>query len=284
MQTPRTTRMKDTSMKTSIRQQGLNAVVAALAIGATAGAWAADEAAKERDPREFTYLQLAGGAAMATSAPVNVGLGASVQLHGRASYDRGTLWGATLGYQFLREEDEQDKEKRLAAVSRGETPKEAQPMRAELEFWNASVTRNTIQVAAETVHPNDKVKPRALFLNVAIPIGESEEFFQPEDPKRLPEPLWRTWLGAGVGPANLSYPSASALAGCNCLRQASGSGLAYQLKLQFERQVSENTYLFAQIGRVWLPGVSTTQGTQATDYSRWGMNNLAVGVRWAFRD
>ena len=88
----------------------------------------------------------------------------------------------------------------------------------------------------------------------------------------------------GVGYANLSYPSASALSGCNCLREASGSGLAYQLKLQAERQVNENTYLFAQIGRVWLPGISTSQGTQQTEYGRWGVNNLMVGVRWAFRD
>ena len=49
-------------------------------------------------------------------------------------------------------------------------------------------------------------------------------------------------------------------------------------------QIDENTYLFGQIGRVWLPSVSTTQGAQTTEYGRWGINNLAIGVRWAFRD
>lgn len=234
---------------------------------------------KESDPREFNYLQLAGGAALSSSASVNVGLGNAVLLPGNASYDRGTLWGITLGRQFLRQEDE----KKQPPPAEADKPKEPQPMRVELEFWSASTTRNTIRVAAETVHPMDKVTPTAVMLNLAVPVSESEELYTPEDPKRKPEPLWRTWLGLGIGYANLSYPSASALSGCNCLRAASGNGLAYQLKLQAERQVAENTYLFGQIGRVWLPGITTTQGVQQTEYGRWGVNNLMVGVRWAFR-
>lgn len=271
--------MKNTSMTTTYTLRAVAALLAASALGA----FAADD--KERDPREFNYLQLGGGMGLSSSANVNIGLGSGVQLPGTASYDKGTLWNVTLGRQFLRDENEQDKQKRLQAGKPAD-PKEIerQPMRVEIELWSASVTRNTIAVAAEIVHPQDKIKPSALFVNVAVPIGQSEELYTPEDPKRLPEPLWRTWLGAGLGYANLSYPSASAISGCNCLREASGNGLAYQLKLQFERQVNENTYLFAQLGRVWLPGITTAQGTQQTEYGRWGINNLMVGVRWAFRD
>lgn len=236
---------------------------------------------QEADPREFNYLQLAGGVALPSTASINVGLGNAVSLPGSASYDRGTLWGVTLGRQFLRQEDENN---RVAQTAQDEKPKEPQPMRVELEFWSASSTRNTISVAAQTVRPIDKVTPTAVMLNVALPIMESDEFYQPEDPKRKPEPLWRTWLGAGLGFANVSYPSTNAISNCNCLREASGNGLAYQLKLQAERQVGENTYLFVQLGRVWLPGVSTIQGTQHTEYGRWGINNLSVGLRWAFRD
>ena len=273
--------MKVKNMKTMVFEKIL--ITTAVA-GALVGTCAAQEK-KERDPREFIYLQLAGGVALSSSNSVNVGLGSSVQLPGSASYDRGSLWGVTLGYQFLREEDEQKRlEREVKAKAEGKKLEEPQPVRAELEWWNAAVKRNTVHVAAETVHPNDTVKPRVLFLNAAMPIAESDEQYQPEDPKRKPEPLWRTWLGVGVGYANLSYPSASALSGCNCLREASGHGLAYQIKLQAERQIDENTYLFGQIGRVWLPSVSTTQGAQTTEYGRWGINNLAIGVRWAFRD
>ena len=238
---------------------------------------------KEADPREFNYLQLAGGLAMSSSANIKVGLGNGVLLPGQAQYDQGSLWGITLGGQFLREEDEQKKAQRAAAAG-SDKPQEPEPMRVELEFWSASTTRNTIQLAAETVQPMDKIKPTAVFLNLAVPISESDELYKPEDPKRKPEPLWRTWLGAGVGFGSVSYLSASAISGCNCLREASGNGMAFQVKLQAERQVGENTYLFGQIGRVWLPAVTTTQGVQQTEYGRWGINNVMVGVRWAFRD
>lgn len=271
-------------MKASKLQTTLQLLLTVTAMGAAASA-CASENQKERDPREFNYLQLAGGAALSSSADIDVGLGSIVKLPGSARYDRGSLWGVTLGRQFLREEDEQEKQKRAqASKAAGEKPQEPQPMRVELEFWNAAVKRNTITLAAETVHPNDKIKPRVLFVNLAVPIAESDEQYPPEDPKRKPEPLWRTWLGAGIGYASLSYPSASAISGCNCLREASGNGLAYQLKLQAERQIGENTYLFGQIGRVWLPSVSVAQGTIRTEYGRWGVNNLAIGVRWVFRD
>lgn len=271
--------MKNRNMSKTLPLRAVTALLAASALGAAA----ADD--KERDPREFNYMQLAGGVAMSSSANIAVGLGSIVQLPGQAQFDKGSLWSITLGRQFLRDENEEDKQKRMQ-VGKPADPKEIerQPMRLELELMNLSVTRNTIAVAAEVLHPRDKLNPSAVFLNVAIPIGQSDELYTPEDPKRLPEPLWRTWLGAGVGLANLSYPSASAISGCNCLREASGNGLAYQLKLQFERQVNENTYLFAQLGRVWLPPVGTTQGAQHTEYGRWGINNLMVGVRWAFRD
>lgn len=254
--------MKDHTMTKTFTLRALTALLAACALGA-----GATEQKKERDSREFAYVQLAGGTAMSTSGDINIGLGSIVQVPGEARYSQGRLLGVTLGYQFLRGDSDK---------------KEREPLRAELELWNAAVTRDTIGVAAETIRPRDKVKPRVLFANVAIPIGQSEELFRPEDPKLKPEPQWRTWLGAGLGLADLSYPSASALSGCNCLRQASGSGLAFQLKLQAERQVGDNTYLFAQVGRVWLPSVSTTQGVQTTEYGRWGVNNLAVGVRWSF--
>ena len=271
--------MKNQTMSKTFTLRAFAALLAASALGAAA----ADD--KARDPREFNYVQLAGGMALSSSANVNIGLGSGVQLPGQAYYDRGNLWNITLGRQFLREEDEEQKQKRLqAGATTNPQQDERQPMRIELELWNASVKRNTIAVAAQIVRPNDNIKPTALFVNAAIPIAQSDELYTPEDPKRLPEPLWRTWLGAGVGFAKLSYPGASAISGCNCLREASGNGLTFQVKLQAERQVNENTYLFAQLGRVWLPAVNTTQGAQHTEYGRWGINNLAIGVRWAFRD
>ena len=257
-----------------------------LALGSVFAASAAEND-NERDPREFNYLQLSGGLALPSSSNIQVGLGSGVRLPGHIDYNRGSFWSATLGRQFLRNEDEQEKRKRQqtdAATATDSKVEERRPWRVELELWNANAVRNTIEIGASVLHPHEKVKPSVLFLNMAMPIFQSEELYVPEDLKRTPEPLWRTWLGAGVGYANLTYASSSHLSGCNCLREASANALAYQLKLQFERQVDENTYLFAQFGRAWLPSVSTVQGGQNTEYGRWSFNDLAIGIRWMLRD
>lgn len=269
--------MKENLMNANRCCHGLRAVVLIAAMAAAAVSSAQDR--KERDPREFAYVQVAGGMALSSSADLNVGLGGRVRLPGEATYGSGGLLGLTLGYQFLREED-----RKPQASAAGGKQKEPQPWRAELELWNAAVTRDSIRVGTESVHPKDRIQPRVLFVNLAMPISESEERYASKDPKRPPQPLWRTWLGAGIGLAHLSYPNASALSGCNCLREASGSGAAFQVKLQAERQIGEDTYLFGQIGRVWLPSVTATQGAQSTEYGRWGVNNLQLGVRWVFRD
>ena len=268
--------MKTQTMNKNFTLRGLVAILAINALGTAV----AEE--KERDPREFNYLQLSAGVGMSSSADVNVGLGSGVQLPGSASYSKATLGSIILGRQFLRDENEEAKQKRLQAGAPVDPKQDdRQPMRLELELFNALVTRDTINVATATLHPHDSVKPRAVLVNLAIPIGQSDERYTSEDPKRQTEPLWRIWAGAGLGYADVRYPSASAISGCNCLREASGNGLAFQLKLQAERQVGENTFLFAQVGRVWLPAVTTTQGAQQTEYGRWGINNLMVGVRLA---
>lgn len=284
-------------MNRPIPPRALPGWLAAAALSASAGAWAAggERTQDPPDPREFTYLQLAAGSALSTRGDVNVGLGSGVQLAGRAGYERGPVWGLTLGRQFLREEDrqaarapqtpqtpqaQQPPAAGATASASAPPPEPPRPLRVELELWQASLTRHTVEVGVQKVHPDDKVKPRAVFVNLAIPVAQSDEHYAREDKRQPTEPLWRTWLGAGLGYASQSYPAASAIASCNCLRQASGSGLAFQLKLQAERQFGDNTYLFGQIGRVWLPAVSTTEGAQRTDYARWGVNQVVVGVRW----
>ena len=99
--------MKDQEMSKTFSSRMLVALLAASAMS-----MAAAQDKKDRDPREFTYFQLAGGSALTSSAGIDVGLGAGVQLPGDAHYGRGNLWGLTLGYQFLRQEDEKARQQR----------------------------------------------------------------------------------------------------------------------------------------------------------------------------
>ena len=273
--------MKDRTMKFMFCKKSLQTLLLEALIGHTAIAWAEIDKEK-RNEHDFTYMQFAIGRALQYTSPIHVNLGAGVKLLGQSSYDDGNVLGFTLGRQFLREEDDKEKQLRIDALKRGEKYELPKPKRVELEFWNATVNRHTVKLATLTAHPNDQIKPRVLFVNAAIPIAESEEQYQPEDPNRKSEPLWRSWLGVGVGFANLSYPSASVISNCNCLRAASDTGLAFQIKLQVERQVDENTYLFGQIGRIWLPSVTTVEAAQRTEYGQLRFNNISIGVRWIF--
>ncbi len=218
----------------------------------------------ERERQEtFWYGQGLVGQGRSGSQDLDVALGGGVALQGQASLGSGTVYSLAVGRQWLGGERDDD---------------ERTPWRGEVEYWSGSAKREQISLGALTVRPGDTVKASVLFLNGAGRIWETEE-----RGKRTQVPLWRAWFGGGVGFGRVSIPDASALAPCNCLASASGSGAAFQVKLMVERQLSESAQLVLQAGRVWLPEVSTSSG--AFPRTTWGtrsVDQLQVGLRFAF--
>lgn len=241
----------------------------ALALAAVTGAAFAaaprlgpQEKAERERQETFWYGQAQVGQGRSGSQDVDVALGGGVNLSGQASLGAGTVYSLAVGRQWLGGERDDD---------------ERTPWRLEGEFWSGSAKREQVSLGALTVRPGDTVRASALFLNGAGRVWESEE-----RGKRRFTPLWRAWLGAGVGFARVTVPDASALAPCNCLASASGSGVAFQVKLQAERQLSENAQLVLQAGRVWLPDATTGGGLPKTTWGARSVDQLLVGVRFAF--
>ena len=262
----------------------------AMAAWATAaalhGTASAQAASSKEDDLDFNYVQLGAGWAFPSKAPLKVNLGRGVELAGETQFSGGGAYSLVLGRQFYRDRDD-DGTVRAPRGSREDEQDETKPMRVELELWTAQLKRQRIQFGNFTTRPNDSVQPQVVFLNLALPIAESDERVQvgaDEQPReRGNEPLWRWWLGAGVGYASMKYPNASFIEGCDCLRAAEGRGLAVQLKLMGERRVGQDTYLFGQVGQVWLPGVGLNGGgSGSTNYDRINITGLKVGIRYRF--
>ena len=258
-------------------------LAAALAFSVIASSTYASDAQKEdgsKDEHDHNYLQVMGGFVGSSSASLNANLGNGVQVPGNVQYDAGSAFSVVFGRQFYRER-ERDESKRKP----GQSSHELSPWRLELEWWNASAKRREITLAARTLNPGDRVRPKVLFLNVALPIAESDERVKIKDnekPRELgDEPLWRWWLGAGVGLARTRYPGTTAVSGCDCLRATSDTGLAFQLKLIGERRVAQDIYLFGQLGAVRLPKTEVTT-VPGTSFGTRGVGQVLIGLRFAF--
>lgn len=247
-----------------------------------------------RQSQETTwYVQSLWGRALSSDQGVAVHLGGPVSLQGTATYAAGGAYSLAVGKQWLgsRRQDEKDNKQASDHCPQAdhrvsdaeprrisERDQDCLPWRAELEFWAGDAKRQSIDVGALHVKPADTVRASVLFLNGAFRLTESDEL-----QKNL-LPTWRTWLAAGVGYARINYPGVTGLSGCNCLAAVGDTGLALQLKLLVERQVSENTQLVFQAGRIWLPKISTTAGVfPQTEWQDRGVNQLMLGLRYAFR-
>jgi hypothetical protein len=257
-----------------------------MTLASSPSAWA-QSGSKTDDDLNFVYAQLGAGWALKSQASLTADLGRGVSVSGRTQYGAGPAFSGVLGWQFYRDRDE-DGVTRAPKGSREDEQDEAKPVRVELELWTAQLKRQQIQLGTVRATPQDAVRPQVVFLNVALPIAQSDEHVTldaDEKPReRGNEPLWRWWLGAGIGYASLSYQSATGQTGCDCLRATDGKGLAWQLKLMGERRVREDTYAFGEIGHVWLPSI-TSKGASAgsAEHGRWGTTHVQVGLRWAFR-
>ncbi|PUE37957.1 hypothetical protein B9Z46_04570 [Limnohabitans sp. Hippo4] len=240
------------------------------------------------------YVQGMVGQGTSGNQALTVSLGGPVKLEGVANYGAGPVYGIAIGKQWLGSPKNNEAEQKQQSdkcpqvdhlMKEGVEPKriseredDCLPLRAEVEFWGAKAKRESISVGALKVTPLDTVRVNAVFLNGAFRLAESEEL------QENLLPTWRTWLGAGIGYANMEYPDVRAISGCNCFAALSDSGLAVQLKLMIERQLSENTQLVFQAGRVWLPSIQSPDAQMPqTQWHKRNVNQLLIGLRHSFR-
>jgi hypothetical protein len=199
--------------------------------------------------------QLAG-----TSTPVTLNMGGPVVLEGQQQLGEGPGISLSVGKQFTSYEE--------GAATKA--------WRVEAQALTGSFKRTSASVSTLEFNPDDKVQANVLLLNVSWQLAKSEEVYGPGE-----SPLWRTWLGVGLGVANVSVPKPAALVGgCSCFNAASGSGWAYQLKLSVERKISaDNWFLQGQIARLGLSAVSTAGSNfPQTRYGAISTNVLSFGV------
>lgn len=208
------------------------------------------------------YLQGALGAWAPQKQSLHVDLGGPVSLDGQVQYGSGFSGALALGRQSWLERQEGS----------------PIPFRLEVEGWHGTGKRRSVELGVLQVRPDDSLQASALFLNGWLRVHRGEEM----DAQH--QALWSLWLGAGTGYASVKYPEAAAMAGCNCLRAASQSGGASQLKLSLERQVSERTRWVMQLGQVFLPAAKTSGDlVPQTAYARLQGPTLSFGLRMDLR-
>ncbi len=201
-----------------------------------------------------------GTGALARSVSVSgggpeVSLGGGVQVAGSTDHGTARAGALAIGHEWRRLRD-------------GEAPRH---VRLEGEWWSARLPRESVRLGTTTAHAGDAVRAQALFVNGLVRLATTEHS--------------RWWAGAGLGWASVRVPDGSALfpafASCGCLRAESGSGLAWRLKLQGERAVSEHAAVFAELAYTRLP-TAGGGSAPAASYGGWGVTTVGVGVRLRF--
>ena len=200
--------------------------------------------------------QLAG-----STSPATLNMGGPVILDGQQTLGAGTGISLSLGKQF---------------TSRKDDGTASNAWRVEVEALSGTLRRTDVSVGTLVFSPDDSIRVNAIFLNAAYQLTTSEERYG-----ATRSSLWRTWLGAGVGSAEVDIPKANNTpSGCNCFNPVKSSGPAYQVKLAVERQISsDNWFLYGQLARLWLPAASTPSATlPQTQYGKLSTNLISFGV------
>lgn len=238
---------------------GLRAVALALGLGALGGPQAWASAADAADAPGW-YATLSAGAKLGSgSSDTRVDMSGPpvpISLSGQTQWGHGPVVSVAVGRQMRSEGNDAADDKQL--------------LRLEGEWWHGRVQRQSVRVAALNANTSDSMTANALFLNGLVRVASTENT--------------RWWVGAGVGIARAELPDASSIAAsCGCLGAASGNGAAFRLKAQAERWLSESTAVFAELGYVRLPGISTSgSGFPQTHYDGVGVTHLSVGLRTRF--
>lgn len=240
----------DNTTKTMNRYTHTSRLAAALLLtlaGASAHAQTADEPALYANITLGQSVAVAGGDA-------RVDFGSGVSAAGTIAYDNGAAGSLAFGREFISENKDDNEE-----------PKH---YRLEGELWAGRVQRASMVVNDTPVTRRDAINAQALFVNGLV------RFFNGEH--------YRGWLGAGIGWGRVSVPSAQdAFEGCNCFGEKIVTGLAYRVKLQVQRDLTESTKLFAEVGYIRLPAGSTGS-SPSTHYGALGVTAVGIGLEKRF--
>lgn len=249
-------------MFTASLSRANTALIAAVALFSVHSVNAQASQQAQKDAENFWYVQGSLGILNDSHSSIDSKLSELVQVSGRAFFDQGKTGSIAVGRQVF------DPEK-------GERHNVG---RFELEAIVANTKRSSVRLGALNSPLGDTVRARAVMVNMIARVHESDE----KAPNKLP--LWRTWMGLGIGYGNVSYPSAN-LSNCNCLRAGESDGeMAVQAKLAVERQIGRDMMLVAQAARIWLPGAAFGSGPfPQTQYGDWGLTTYSLGLRIGFR-
>ncbi len=232
-------------MNTTTLAGGIAAALLLALANAASAAQGADE------PALYANITVGHGVAV-SGGNARVSLGGGVSAGASVGHDAGPAGSLAFGREF---------------VSKKENG-EPKHYRLEGELWAGSVKRTSITLDGTTFARRDAIDAQALFVNGLYRFYNNERY--------------RGWLGLGLGWGRVSVPSAQdALQPCDCFGAKTASGLAYRLKLQVQRDLSENTRLFAELGYVRLPADSTG-GLPSTRYGALGLTTIGLGLERRF--
>lgn len=91
--------------------------------------------------------------------------------------------------------------------------------------------------------------------------------------KKEIKPNVNGYLGAGIGWAKLKFFNP-----CECMSNASGDGLAFQLRAGLEYQHTAGRYVFAQYSHLFLPSTDA----ETIQYHRHNFGTATIGYRIVF--
>ncbi len=140
-------------------------------------------------------------------------------------------------------------------------------LRVEAELFGGSIHRSGVDFGARHADLDDTVQLRALFFNGLLGLKDTRHT--------------RWWLGAGAGYASTRFPDASSATPCGCMKAVHNNGVAFQVKLQGERQISTSAALFLEAGYMRLPG-GRTNIIPTVEYSDLNLTNISLGLRTYF--
>ena len=203
------------------------------------------------EPGLYATGMLGYDIAVSGGAP-RVDLGGGVSSSGSADYRNGPAGSLAIGREFVSKNDDEE-------------PKH---YRLEAELWMGKLQRTSITIDGTPNARNDAINAQALFANALYRVYRDDKY--------------RGWLGLGIGWGRVDVPSAQdAFPGCDCFGAKTVDGLAYRLKLQVQRDISESSAVFAELGYVRLPAGSTG-GLSATHYGALGVASIGVGFERRF--
>ncbi len=148
--------------------------------------------------------------------------------------------------------------------------RELDRLRVELEFEGGNQRIDRAQVGELSEPQSGTVRYRALLVNAMRDFELSTT-----------KPLF-AFVGAGIGIGKVSLPGSTLSDGCNCLKEASGTGFAWQLRGGLEYRASHNNRFFIQFTHLAMPSPGPVQGLPVTDYSNRAVQALSVGYRRMF--